>query len=132
VSRQCYLDASALVKLAVPEAQTGALAEYIATRALCTSIVGRVELERAIARRLDREKARAAVDQVLEMMVVLPLDVATAAVASVVAPLPLRSLDAIHLATARALGPDLHSFVCYDVRLSSAALAAGLAVESPA
>ena len=44
----------------------------------------------------------------------------------------LRTLDAIHLATAQVLGGDLEALVSYDVRLASAAQAAGLAVLSPA
>jgi predicted nucleic acid-binding protein len=44
----------------------------------------------------------------------------------------LRSLDAIHLATARLLGPDLDALVTYDIRLASAATDAGIAVLAPA
>jgi predicted nucleic acid-binding protein len=44
----------------------------------------------------------------------------------------LRSLDAIHLATARLLGSDLDALVTYDNRLASAATEAGLAVLAPA
>lgn len=43
----------------------------------------------------------------------------------------LRSLDAIHLATARVLGPDLDAVVSYDGRLTRAANEAGLATLSP-
>ena len=43
----------------------------------------------------------------------------------------LRSLDAIHLATARILGPDLDAFVTYDDRLGQAAQDAGLVLLSP-
>ena len=43
----------------------------------------------------------------------------------------LRSLDAIHLATARVLGPDLDAVVSYDDRLIKAATDAGLATASP-
>lgn len=43
----------------------------------------------------------------------------------------LRSLDAIHLATARILGPDLDAIVSYHDRLAQAAGDAGLAVISP-
>lgn len=46
-------------------------------------------------------------------------------------PPQLRSLDAIHLATALALGPRLDAVVVYDTRLAEAARAAGLAVEAP-
>ena len=44
----------------------------------------------------------------------------------------LRTLDAIHLATALALVPDLDAFVTYDDRLAEAARALGLPVVRPA
>ena len=43
----------------------------------------------------------------------------------------LRSLDAIHLATARILAPELDALVTYDDRLVKAATDAGLATISP-
>lgn len=43
----------------------------------------------------------------------------------------LRSLDAIHLATARVLGEDLDALVSYDDRLLKAAADAGLITASP-
>ena len=43
----------------------------------------------------------------------------------------LRSLAAIHLATARAMGAELTSFVSYDRRLLRAAAALGLPTASP-
>ena len=44
----------------------------------------------------------------------------------------LRSLDAIHLATAEELAPALTSFVAYDRRLAEAARSRGLPVVAPA
>lgn len=44
----------------------------------------------------------------------------------------LRSLDAIHLAAALALGSDLGDLVTYDFRMSEAARSLGLAVVAPA
>ena len=43
----------------------------------------------------------------------------------------LRALDAIHLASALEIGPDLGVMIAYDIRLRAAAEAYGLAVESP-
>lgn len=43
----------------------------------------------------------------------------------------LRSLDTIHLATARVLGPDLTGLVTYDDRLGAAAQDAGIPVLAP-
>ena len=49
-----------------------------------------------------------------------------------VRPLSLRSLDAIHLATALSLQPELAGMIVYDRRLAGAARAAGLTVWAPA
>jgi len=43
----------------------------------------------------------------------------------------LRSLDAIHLATARILAPELDALIAYDDRLLRATSDAGLATLSP-
>ena len=51
--------------------------------------------------------------------------------AGVLLPVTLRSLDAIHLATAQQLGSDLGRLVTYDERMASAARALGLRVISP-
>ena len=46
-------------------------------------------------------------------------------------PTDLRSLDAIHLATAQELGPDLARLVTYDEKMAAAARGLGLAVSAP-
>jgi len=43
----------------------------------------------------------------------------------------LRSLDAIHLASALAVGEGLLALVCYDVRLTTAAKRSKLPVVAP-
>ncbi len=43
----------------------------------------------------------------------------------------LRSLDAIHLASAQLLGADLRAVVTYDQRMSTGAAALGLQVAAP-
>lgn len=52
--------------------------------------------------------------------------------AGTLSPLDLRSLDAIHLATARRLGSDLGDFITYDGRLGAAAMTMGFRLASPA
>lgn len=52
--------------------------------------------------------------------------------AATVGPSSLRTLDAIHLATALGLGAELDAFVTYDNRLAEAARSLGLPVVSPA
>ena len=48
-----------------------------------------------------------------------------------VEPPELRSLDALHIAAAQTLGPDLAGIVAYDQRLLAAATALGIEVASP-
>jgi predicted nucleic acid-binding protein len=62
----------------------------------------------------------------------IELDADIAARASGLHPPRLRSLDAVHLASALTLEPELDAFVTYDDRQAAAARGAGLVVESPA
>ena len=52
--------------------------------------------------------------------------------AGLLAPPELRSLDAIHLASAELFGSDLQAFVTYDERLATAAASRGFRVIHPA
>jgi predicted nucleic acid-binding protein len=126
-----YLDASALVKLAVHEPETPALEHAVLDRdALFTSEVGAIELRRALA----RTGKPAAVDQaeaVLDAVFLADLTPAVRRQAGRLEPASLRTLDAIHIATAASLSlPDL-DFITYDDRQANAARAHGLRVEQP-
>jgi uncharacterized protein len=124
-----YLDASAIVKLIVDEPESGALNRwYVEMQDLVTSRVGVVETIRATGRRAFDRAHR---DRILSDLGVLELDAPTAQAAATVQPQLLRSLDAIHLATAMALGPELDAFVTYDDRLAEAARTVGLPVVRP-
>lgn len=132
--RTCYLDASALVKLATPEAETDALrAELDSYDARLTSRLATVEVARALRRRGAASAAlEDAVAEAFSRLAIVELDEGIAEPAGSMDPPVLRTLDAIHLASALALGPDLGSVVTYDVRLADAARAAGLDVIAPA
>ena len=125
-----YVDASALVKLVVPEAQSGEMLRwYVEVDRVITSRIGVIETRRAAARfRHDAEGLRS----LLASVEVFELDARIADRAVAVAPTLLRSLDAIHISTALELGPTLDAFVTYDDRLAAAARAAGLPVVRPA
>ena len=124
-----YVDASALVKLVVDEPESAALHRwYVEAERLVTSRMGVVETVRASSRR-PHDRARR--NRVLTDLVVYEFDSAIAAVAAALEPPVLRTLDAIHLATALALVPDLDAFVTYDDRLAAAARALGLPVVRP-
>ena len=125
-----YLDASALVKLVAPEAESAAMATLVAEhRSQSTSVVGLVEVRRAAVRRPGVTEAR--VEDVLVRVVGIAFDPDIAAAAATIGPATLRTLDAIHLASAAALGADLEAFVTYDRRLAEAARALGMPVASP-
>jgi predicted nucleic acid-binding protein len=125
-----YADASALVKLILLEAESGAVHRWFTEAPrIVTSRVGVVETIRATSRRNHDAAQR---DRVLEEVEIIDLGPAIAAAAAALHPPLLRTLDAIHLATAMALLPDLDAFVTYDDRLADAARAIGLPVVRPA
>ena len=99
-----YLDASALVKLVVEEAETAALLAYLAARPdRVTSILARVEVVRALRRASVDQQAR--LEAVIEALTIVGLGDAIVVRAGRVGPPALRTLDAIHLATALELAP---------------------------
>jgi predicted nucleic acid-binding protein len=130
----CYLDASAIVKLATPEGETQALRAHLAQhRHLVTSRLTTVEVARALRRRGPETEASAMdpMREILQHLDLVELDEDVAATAATVAPAVLRSLDAIHLASALAIGGELTEIITYDSRLAAAARNAGLEVQAP-
>lgn len=127
-----YLDTSALVKLVVQEAETHSLRAWIGANAetvMATSTLTGVELRRA-SRRHSAEAAAAA-DAVLAGVDQIAMTPTVLRAAGALSPASLRTLDAIHLATALHIGSSLGSFVAYDRTLLSAAEAAGLPAVCP-
>lgn len=126
-----YLDSSALVKLVLPEPESPALrAELVNWPRRAASALVRTELVRACTR-IDgeaREKARRLLDGLT--LVAISDDLLDAAAA--VKPQSLRTLDAVHLATALKLDSALGALVTYDERLAEAAGRANLPVLAPA
>lgn len=124
-----YLDTSAMAKLVRPERETATLRRWLRTRRWIVSDLHRVELRRAAARAGGRAPARA--DRLLAASDVLRITPDVYDHAGGIAPIELRSLDALHLAAAMTLGPDLAGIVAYDERLASAAAGTGVKVASP-
>jgi hypothetical protein len=127
-----YLDSSALVKLILPEAETGALLTALGDwPQRITSEIAAVEIRRAARRASGDEAVRRRADEVLAGLHLLRLDAAILDRAARLEPETLRSLDAIHLASALSIGDDLGAFVAYDRGLAAAARQAGLTVLAP-
>ncbi len=129
----CYLDASALVKLATPEPETEALRAHCARcETRVSSRLATLEVMRALQRRGVESAALAdAVGLAFTGLAFVELDEAIAERASRLGPPTLRSLDAIHLASALALADELDALITYDAGLADAARAAGLEVVAP-
>ncbi len=127
-----YLDSSALVKLVSREPETRALFALLESgHGVVSSALARVEVTRTVARTGGGTALRTRARQVLARVALVAIDDAILDAAAELDPADLRSLDAIHLATAIALGPDLESLVSYDLRLNAAAESVGLRVVSP-
>jgi predicted nucleic acid-binding protein len=131
-----YLDSSALVKMIRVEAESIALIGWLNARGaepLTASVLVEVEVPRALRR--SQPGVLAGVSPVLARLHRIEMNAAVrAAAAAYVDPL-LRSLDAIHLATAEnlvAAGQTVSAFVTYDDRLAAAATDVGLTVQTPA
>ena len=131
----CYLDASAIVKLATAEPESVALRAWLHGRSpLVTSRISSVEVARAVGRKGGGSAARgrAAVREALASVDVTELDAGIADLAAELGPPTLRAMDAIHLASALVLEGEVEIVVTYDARLADAARAAGLQVAAPA
>jgi uncharacterized protein len=124
-----YLDTSAFLKLVRSEPESDALRRELSGRELISSALLIMEGRRAARRygELASRRARAG----LTAVTLLPIDSPILEAAADLDPPELRSLDAIHLASALSIGEDLARFYCYDARLALAAQTLGIEVSRP-
>ena len=124
---RAYLDSSAILKLSKEEPESLALVDYLedVSMQVSTSVLAEVEVVRNLRRhQLDDEHAVTGF-----YLMALDDDVRRGAIE--VGGTTLRSLDAIHIATALAIGDRDLQFVTYDDRQAAAARSAGLKVVQP-
>ena len=128
--RVTYLDSSAIVKLAAAEPESAPLRQFLRRRRrLASSALAQTEVARALM-----EDGPAAVRRgrdVLQKLNLIRINDPVLILAGELRPAELRSLDAIHLATARLLGGDFAHLVTYDQRVTDAARSLGMHVASP-
>lgn len=130
-----YLDTAALVKLVRPETESQALIDWLGSRSdewVVASALVEIELPRALRR--SSPGVLGGVAAVLARLYRVDINAAVRATAGAYPEPGLRSLDAIHLATAEFLvasGQPITAFVTYDKRLAEAAERAGLMVAVP-
>ena len=125
-----YLDSSAIVKLAVREAESAALRRYLRRRRpIVSSALARTEVLRALLPAGEQALARGRA--VLSRLDLVRVNDRVLAAAGGLHPVELRSLDAIHLATAQQLEAELTAIVTYDDRMAAAAKQTGYKVLQP-
>jgi predicted nucleic acid-binding protein len=128
--RATYLDSSAIVKLVVEEPESAALRSYLRRRKpFVSSALARTEVARALL-----PLGAAAVQQgweVLSSVELIRVNNRVLDAAGRLVPAEIRSLDAIHVATAQQLGTSLARVVTYDERMAAAAEAKGWSVAAP-
>jgi uncharacterized protein len=118
-----------MVKLAVRERESTALTAWVKGHQLFSSALSRVELHRALRR--SGGVVQHTADEIFAGVGLVAIDQDVLSSAASLDPAALGTLDAIHLATALILAPDVERFVTYDVKLARAASRAGRSVESP-
>lgn len=125
--RRAYFDTSAITKLSHVEACSLALIDYLdeAEIEVSTSVFAEIEVFRALMR-VGVDAAEA-----VKGFYLLALDDDVRREAARIGSPRLRSLDAIHLATAVSIGDRNLEFVTYDERQAEAARQAGLRVVQP-
>jgi predicted nucleic acid-binding protein len=129
-ARLLYADSSALVKLVIDEPESRALERHLADGpALATSRIAVVEVTRATALANPAPEVRAASEHLLDSCLLVDVGPALLRDAAGLASRAIRTLDALHLASALRVEAD--QLVAYDQRLLSAARACGIAVVSP-
>jgi len=130
--RALYLDSSAFVKVLIAEPESGVLREFLRGRPdrRVSSALLRAEALRAV-RHLGSD-ALATVREGLQGVDLIAMDDRILDAAGILGPGILRTLDAIHVATALSIGDDLAEIVTYDDRMTEAARLLGLPTTSPA
>jgi uncharacterized protein len=127
-----YLDSSALVKLVVAEPESSALVEFLRGRSeRVSSAVALAEVPRALRRAGFGASERRRSREVMARIALVDVDRRILAAAAALDPPALRTLDAVHLATALAVREDLEVLVTYDRRLAAAAESVHLEVSAP-
>lgn len=127
-----YLDSSAIVKLVSREPETGALFRFLQNWPdRISSVLARVEVLRALRRARVTAAEFGRGQRVLERVGLVRIDAEILTLAASVEPLDLRTLDAIHLATALSLRDELAAIVTYDRRLAEAAASVRISVWAP-
>ena len=127
-----YLDSSAILKLIVREPESAGLLAFLAVEdERASSALAGVEVARVLRRMEAGRRVRERAVEVVERISLIRMDEMILEQAAALEPASLRSLDAIHLASALALGDELSAVVTYDRRMAEGAILCGLETAAP-
>lgn len=127
-----YIDSSALLKLVLSEPESAALAQALSRWPdRVSSVLLPIECRRIVLRAGNPAEVVEKLEQELGSVTLIRLEEPIRKLAGTIGPPRLRSLDAIHLASALSIGDYPEAFVTYDERLAEAAREAGLNVLMP-
>lgn len=124
-----YCDTSALTKLVLGEPESDAFRAFISGDSIVSSALARTELPRSVLRR--SPLAHKEIAEIILRTSLLALTPSLLDRAGLLPPPLLRSLDAIHIASALLVRAELTAFVSYDDRMLEAAAVLGLPTASP-
>ena len=128
--RYAYLDTSAFIKLCWPEPESQALHSYLRGWPLRVSAALLWTEALRAAQRQPAARVQHA-QRLLQRMPMIDVDRTVFRQAGLLGPSFMSSLDAIHIAAAMSLGPDLGVVITYDRRMAAAAGLFGLRLASP-
>jgi hypothetical protein len=127
-----YIDSSALLKLVLSEPERPALEQALSQWPdRVSSVLLPIECRRIVLRAGNPPEVVERLEKELSGLTLIRLEEPVRNLAGTIGPPRLRSLDAIHLASALSIGDYPAAFVTYDERLASAARSAGLNVLTP-
>ena len=127
-----YVDSSALLKLVLPEPERPALERALSRWPdRISSVILAIECRRIAVRAGVPRGLRSRLDEEIDAVALIRLDETVQRLAGSIGPRGLRSLDAIHLATALSCGDYPEAFITYDDRLAAAARSLNLNVLQP-
>ena len=130
--RPVYIDSSALLKLVLSERESPALGEALSRWPdWISSVLLPIECRRIVLRAGNPPAVLDRLEKELSSVTLIRLEEPVQKLAGTIGPPRLRSLDAIHLASALSIGDYPEAFVTYDARLADAARALGLNVLTP-
>lgn len=125
-----YLDSSAILKLIFQENESAALVSAIRNQSVSSSI-SRIEVVRVVQRTNPESLSFAKAE--LSKLISVPISEAVMRIAESFAGMAtLRSLDAIHVASALLLGSSIDGLITYDTQMAQNAKEMGLMVHAPA